>query len=60
MHEKNKYLGPDLLVFFNNNGDYGSMVALMNILGDLVNSNLLSDISILELFRSLCRILPDV
>ena len=53
MHEKNIYLGPNLLVFFKRIADYGTMVALINILGDLVNTNLLSDISILGVFRSL-------
>ena len=61
MHENNKYLGPNLLDFFNKIIDYGPMVALLLYnLGDLLNTNLLSDISILEVFRSLGRILPDV
>ena len=54
------YLGPNLLVFFNKFADYGPMIALMNILGDLVNTNQLSDITILEVFRLSARILPDV
>ena len=36
------------------------MIALMNILGDLVNTNQLSVITIFEVFRLLGRILPDV
>ena len=60
MHEKNKYLGPNILVFFNNIVDYGPMEALMNILRDLVNTNQLSDITILEVFHSSGRKLPDV
>ena len=59
MHEKNIYLGPNLLVSFKKIADNGPMVALMNILGDLVNTNLLSDISISEVLRSLGYILPD-
>ena len=54
------YLGPNLLVFFNKVADYGPMIAPMNILGDLVNTNQLSDITILEEFRLSARILPDV
>ena len=60
MHEKNIYLGPNLLVSFKKIADNGPMVALMNILGDLVNTNQLSDITILEEFRLSVRILPDV
>ena len=58
--KKNIYLGPNLLVFFNKVADYGPMIALMNILGDLVNTNQLSVITIFEVFRLLGRILPDV
>ena len=54
------YLGPNLLVFFNKVADYGPMIAPMNILGDLVNTNQLSDITILEEFRLSARILSDV
>ena len=60
MHEKNIYFGPNFLVFFNKFADYGTMVALINILGDLVNTNQLSDITHFEVFRLLGRILPDV
>ena len=60
MHENNKYLGPNLLGFFNKIADYGQMVALLsNILGDLVNTNLLSDKSIMEVFHSFEHILLD-
>ena len=57
---KKKCLGPNLLVLFNKFADYRPMIVLMNILGDLVNTNQLSDITNFEVFRLLGRILPDV